>query len=212
MEKAVLYSRVSTQTQEFDRQVTELEAWADGKYEVVGSYAEKISGAKKVSERPMLSHAIECAIKEKATIVVWELSRLGRSASELLKTVIDLKEQGVNVFFRKEGISVFHDGRENPFFLVMLSTLAVCAELERSNIRERMKSGYHYYRANGGKVGRKEGYRKTIKDYQKQYPSLIQDLKDKLNGKAKGKAYSVRALADRYSLNPSTIQAISKLL
>ena len=212
MEKAVLYSRVSTQVQDFNRQIQELEYWAKGKYEVVGNFAEKISGAKKVAERPMLANAISCAIENRATIICWELSRMGRNASELLKTVLELKDRGINVFFKKEGVSIFTEGKENPFFLVVLSTLAVCSELERSNIRERMKSGYTYYRANGGKVGRKEGYRKQLADYEKDYPQLVADLKDKLNGKAKGTAYSVRGLAERYSLNPSTIQAITRLL
>ncbi|MCH5174702.1 MAG: recombinase family protein [Prevotellaceae bacterium] len=211
MEKAVLYCRVSTHTQDFDRQVKELEDWAVGKYEIVGSYAEKISGAKKVADRPMLSNAIDCAIKEQATIVSWELSRLGRNAGELLKTVLELKEQGVNVFFKKENISIFSDGKENPFFLVMLSTLAVCAELERGNIRERMRSGYTYFRANGGKVGRKVGYRKTIKEYEKDYPALVADLREKAKG-VKGKLYSVRALAERHKVNPSTVQSITRIL
>lgn len=212
MEKAVLYVRVSTNVQEYDRQIADLQEWAKGRYEVISVHAEKISGAKRNADRPKLTHALNDAIEHKATIVVWELSRLGRDASELLKTCIELKQQGVNVYFKKEGLSIFSEGKENPFFLVVLATLAVCAELERSNIRERMKSGYIYYRQNGGRVGRKEGYRKTIKDYEKDYPQLIQDLKDKLNGKAKGTAYSVRGLAERYSLNPSTIQAITQLL
>lgn len=211
MEKAVLYVRVSTNTQEYDRQVTELQEWANGCYEVVGVYAEKISGAKKVAERPMLANVINCAIEEKATIICWELSRMGRNASELLKTVLDLKEQGVNVFFKKEGISIFTDGKENPFFLVVLSTLAVCAELERGNIRERMKSGYQYFRANGGKVGRKVGYRKQLADYERDYPNLVADLREKAKG-VKGKLYSVRALAERHKVNPSTVQSITRIL
>lgn len=211
MEKAVLYVRVSTQSQDYDRQISELQEWAKGRFDIVGSFAEKISGAKKVIERPMLANAISCAIENRATIVVWELSRLGRNTDELLNTVLTLKGKGVNVYFKKEGISVFQDGKENPFFMVMLSTLAVCAELERGNIRERMKSGYQYFRANGGKVGRKIGYRKTIKGYEKDYPQLVTDLKEKVKG-VKGKLYSVRALAERHHVNPSTVQAIAKLL
>lgn len=211
MEKAVLYVRVSTSAQEYDRQVVELQEWAKGRYEVINVHAEKISGAKKNADRPKLMNALNDAIENKATIVVWELSRLGRNASELLKTVIDLKDKGVNVHFKKEGISIFTEGKENPFFLVMLSTLAVCAELERGNIRERMKSGYIYYRANGGKVGRKEGYRKTIKEYEKDYPALVADLQEKAKG-VKGKLYSVRALAERHKVNPSTVQTITRIL
>lgn len=212
MEKAIIYARVSTQSQEYDRQVAELQEWASHQFEVVGVYKEKVSGAKKTAERPQLEAALSAAIEQQATVICWELSRLGRNADELLKTVLRLKENGVNVLFKKEAISIFQDGKENPFFLVMLSTLAVCAELERSNIRERMKSGYQYFRQQGGKVGRKEGYRKSVEDYRKEFPQLVQDLQDKEQGKARGKAYSIRALAERYSLNPSTVQAIKSLI
>lgn len=212
MEKAIIYARVSTQSQDYERQVAELKEWAAMQYKVVGVYTEKISGAKKNTDRPQLTAALSAAIEAKATIVVWELSRLGRDAEELLRTALELKGQGVNVHFKKEGISIFQDGKENPFFPIMIATLAVCAELERGNIRERMKSGYTYFRAQGGKVGRKVGYRKTIADYERQHPQLVQDLRDKAQGKAKGKAYSVRALAERYSLNPCTVQTISRLI
>lgn len=212
MEKAIIYARVSTAAQDYERQVSELAQWAASTFEVIATYTEKVSGAKRSSERPQLTAAMEAAIEQQATIVVWELSRLGRNADELLRTVLMLKDHGVNVVFKKEGISIFSDGKANPFFLVMLSTLAVCAELERGNIRERMKSGYIYFRAQGGKVGRKVGYRKTIADYEQQHPQLVQDLRDKAQGKAKGKAYSIRALAERYSLNPCTVQTIASLI
>lgn len=212
MEKAIIYARVSTAAQDYERQVSELAQWAASTFEVIATYTEKVSGAKRSSERPQLTAAMEAAIEQQATIVVWELSRLGRNADELLRTVLMLKDHGVNVVFKKEGISIFSDGKANPFFLVMLSTLAVCAELERDNIRERMKSGYIYFRAQGGKVGRKVGYRKTIADYEQQHPQLVQDLRDKAQGKARGKAYSIRALAERYSLNPCTVQTIASLI
>lgn len=212
MEKAIIYARVSTAAQDYERQVSELAQWAASTFEVIATYTEKVSGAKRSSERPQLTAAMEAAIEQQATIVVWELSRLGRDADELLRTVLMLKDNGVNVVFKKEGISIFSDGKANPFFLVMLSTLAVCAELERGNIRERMRSGYTYFREQGGKVGRKVGYRKTIADYEQQHPQLVQDLRDKAQGKAKGKAYSIRALAERYSLNPCTVQTIASLI
>lgn len=211
-EKAIIYARVSTTLQEYDRQVSELEHWASNQYNVIGIYSEKISGAKKNADRPKLTAALSAAIEHKATIVVWELSRLGRDTDELLRTVLDLKEQGVNVYFKKEGISVFQDGKENPFFMVMLSTLAVCASLERNNIKERMQSGYKYFRANGGKVGRKVGYRKTIEDYEKTNTELVEALREKAKGRVRGKLYSVRALAERFHVNPNTVQAISKLV
>ena len=213
MKKAIIYARVSTLAQDYDRQVSDLTIFASGNgYNVEAVFTEKISGAKKNFERPQLMAALNYSIENNATILVSELSRLGRNTDELLKTVLICKDSRVNVYFQKENISVYgNEGEENPFFMVMLSTLAVCASLERSAIRHRMESGYKYYRANGGKVGRKEGYRYSLNDYEKKYPALVNDLKEKAKG-ARGTLYSVRALAERHKVNPSTVQAIAKLL
>ncbi len=130
----------------------------------------------------------------------------------MLKSVIYCKEHRVNIFFQKEQIAIFDaEGNEHPFLMIMIATLSTCAQIERESIRFRMKSGYDHYRANGGRVGRKEGYRVTVEDYERKYPQLVQDLRDKANG-AKGRLYSVRALAERHGINASTVQAVAKLL
>ena len=156
--------------------------------------------------------AMDYATTHGCTILCSELSRLGRNIDEVLKSVIYCKENLINVYFQKEQLSIFTaDNKENPFLMIMIATLSTCAQLERESIRYRMESGYNNYRANGGKVGRKEGYRKTMIDYERTNPELVRDLKDKANG-AKGKLYSVRALAERHNVNPSTVQAIATML
>ena len=211
--KAIIYARVSTASQDTDRQVTDLTNYADGNgYTIERVFTEKISGAKKNTDRPMLMDAMDYATKNHCTILCSELSRLGRNIDEVLKSVIYCKENHINVYFQKEQLNIFNvDGSENPFLMIMIATLSTCAQLERESIRFRMASGYDAYRAKGGKVGRKEGYRKTIEDYENTNKGLVQDLRDKMNG-AKGKLYSVRSLAERHNVNPSTVQAISALL
>ena len=212
--KSIIYARVSTLTQDTDRQVTDLTNYANGNgYIVEKFFTEKISGAKKNSERPALMEAMNYAAKNHCTILCSELSRLGRNIDEVLKSVIYCKENHINVYFQKEQLNIFNvDGSENPFLMIMIATLSTCAQLERESIRFRMASGYDNYRANGGKVGRKEGYRKTIEDYERTDNGLVQDLRDKLSGKASGKNYTVRRLAEIHKVDPSKVQAITKLL
>lgn len=211
--KAIIYARVSTLAQDTDRQVTDLQTYAKANgYQVKNVFTEKISGAKKNEERAALSNALDYATANGCTILCSELSRLGRNIDEVLKSVIYCKENRINVYFQKEQLSIFNaDGNEHPFLMIMIATLSTCAQIERESIRFRMKSGYDNYRAKGGKVGRKKGYRATMEDYGTKYPQLVKDLRDKANG-AKGSLYSVRALAERYEVNPSTVQTISKML
>lgn len=214
MEKqAIIYARVSTVAQNTDRQVSDLMEYAAvNGYQVVKTFTEQISGAKKNTERQALTDALEYAAANGCTILCSELSRLGRNIDEVMKSVIYCKEHGINVFFQKEQFTIFNEGGEpHPFLMIFISVLGTCASLEREAIRFRMKSGYEAYRANGGKVGRKKGYRMKMEDYNEKYPELIQDLQDKFNG-SKGKLYSVRSLAERHNVNPSTIQAITHLM
>lgn len=214
MEKqAIIYARVSTVAQNTDRQVSDLMDYAQSNgYHVMQTFTEQISGAKRNDERQALSEALEYATTHDTTILCSELSRLGRNIDEVLKSVIYCKEHGINVFFQKEQFSIFNqDGQPHPFLMIFISVLGTCASLEREAIRFRMRSGYEAYRAKGGKVGRKQGYRVTMKDYTQKYPELIKDLQDKFQG-AKGSLYSVRSLADRHNVNPSTVQAISKMM
>ena len=53
--------------------------------------------------------------------------------------------------------------------------------MERSLIRSRMASGYNHYRTQGGKVGRKEGYRKTDEQMLEQYKAEVKLLKKGLS-------------------------------
>ena len=211
--KAIIYARVSTSVQNTDRQVIDLQTYASANgYQVLNVFTEKISGAKRNDEREALTEAIDYAHAHKCTILCSELSRLGRNIDEVLKSVIYCKENRINVFFQKEQFSIFnHDGQPHPFLMIFISVLGTCASMEREAIRFRMKSWFDNFRANGGKVGRKEGYRISMSDYESKYPELVKDLRDKANG-AKGRLYSVRALADRHNVNASTVQAISSLM
>lgn len=92
----------------------------------------------------------------------------------------------------------------------------VLAEKERLIIRNRLKSGWDNFRSNGGKVGRKVGYRKGLEDYERSYPGLIQDILEKMRMEMRGekpyRLYSVRSLAKQYNINPSTVQSLTNKL
>ena len=63
----------------------------------------------------------------------------------------------------------------------LITILAEVARMERKTIRERVASGYTYLITNGGKVGRKVGYRKSEEQMREQYTKEIQLLKNGLS-------------------------------
>lgn len=204
--KAVIYARVSstTERQNTERQVADLEALAKSKnLEIKNIFEEKISGAKKNSERPVLSECLDyCFSEEIGILLISELSRLGRNVDEVLKNVMLCKERKLNVYFQKENLSIFdNSGREHPFLTIFIAILGTVAAMERENITYRLQSGKAQYIAKGGKLGRKEGYRKPKEDKEQQYAGVLRLL---------GKGYSMKVIFKLEGVSISTVQRLKK--
>lgn len=101
-------------------------------------------------------------------LLVSELSRLGRNAFEVLETVKQLVDEGINLYMQKEQFTLLNEeGKPSMFAPVMIATLSTCAQLERDNIKFRLNSGRQLYIEKGGKLGRKEGSTKSKEKKQK---------------------------------------------
>lgn len=182
--KVVIYARVSTKTQEFDRQVAELREYAQKmEYEVVAEFTEKISGAKKVEEREALTELLAFTENHKVDkVLIYECSRLSRRAVDFLTVIENLTAKKISVYIHQNGLeTLLPNGQPNPIAQLVMGILAQFNSMERSLIRSRMESGYNHYRLSGGKVGRKEGYRKTDEQMKQQYTKEIQLLRKGLS-------------------------------
>lgn len=178
--KAVIYARVSTNTQDYQRQLDELREYAARMgYEVVKEFSEKVSGAKKIEEREALSDLLGYVGEHKVDkVLIYECSRLSRRAVDFLAVIEQLTEQGVSVFILQNSLETLQpDGKPNPVAGLVLGILAQFNSMERSLIRSRMESGYNHYRANGGVVGRKKGYKKTDQQMKEQYAEELRLLR-----------------------------------
>ena len=204
--KAVIYARVSStgERQSTSRQVADLTDYANRNgLEIVEVYEEHISGAKRNEERAVLTECIAYAVGNKVDVVLFsELSRCGRAVWEVLDTIRTLKDNGINAYFQKEGLSLFSaDGKENPYLAVMVSVLGVCAQMERENIAYRLNSGRKLAIEKGVKMGRKVGSVKSKEQKQEEYAKVIRSLRA-------GK--SVRDTAAICGVSVSTVQRIKK--
>lgn len=204
--RAVVYARVSSMNdrQSTDRQVADLMAYAEfSRLEVINVFEEKISGAKRNSERPILIEALEFCRKEHVDmLLVSELSRLGRNAFEVLETVKGLVDDKINLYLQKEKITLLDEDRQPSLFApIMIATLSTCAQLERENIKFRLNSGRQLYIERGGKLGRKQGSVKSMEKKKEEYKDVISYLK---------KGISVRNVAKLSGKSVSTVQRIRK--
>ncbi|MDL2245795.1 recombinase family protein [Parabacteroides sp. OttesenSCG-928-J18] len=149
----VLYLRVSTTKQDYDRQKQDLEKWCNGKYYIVRIFEDKLSGFDNEREglESMKQYLIDNNIKN---VAVWEFSRLSRDKIELQKLCKWFEKHQIQVFFYEQGFFLL-DGKNkiNDQVDWTITILSKLVETEAATIKDRMSSG----RTNAKKQGRYTG-------------------------------------------------------
>lgn len=184
MTKVVLLCRVSTQAQDYERQVNELTDYcARMDWTVCRVFANKVSGKLSLEEREEIQELI-AFVKENEIdkVCCLEISRLGRNTLEALKVIQLLNEHKVSLFIKNYNLETLDEkGNVNPIASLITTILLEIAALERHTIIERMSSGREQYiakcRETGKKMGRPDTYRKSDEEYKSQYAKEISLLR-----------------------------------
>ncbi len=166
-----------------------------------------VSGKIPFSRRDGGSRLIELVKEGKVTKIVFEdLSRCGRTLKDSIITLDYFFENGVVIKVRNIGIeSHTPNGEKNPMWNIVTSILSSVYEMERERILEITEMGRKQYVLNGGKLGRKVGFRedKMVFERKPQTKSIIKFLK-------MGK--SNRDIIGRLNCSPKTITKVRKLI
>ena len=180
MERVVILARVSTDKQEYERQINELtEFCRKMNWQVEKVFANKISGAVKNEEREEIVELIEYVkSNDICRVVCLEISRVGRNTLEALKIIQTLNENGVSLYVKNYNLETLDsNGKVNPVASLICTILLEVASMERLTIKERMASGRKQYiercRRDGVKMGRPSTYRKSDEEYKRQYQKEI---------------------------------------
>ena len=210
--RAAIYARVSStgDRQSTERQVIDLTDYANKQeMTICKTFEEHISGAKKNHERPILQECLTFCVEEKVDVLLLsELSRLGRNVDEVLANIRFAKENHLNIYFQKEGISIYGaDNKENPYLTIMIAVLGTCAQMERESIHYRLQSGRKVFVdkniAETGKsgLGRKEGYRKSVETKKEEYKETLKLLRA---------GYPIRKVAKLTEVSESTVKRLKR--
>ena len=209
MEKVVLLARVSTDKQEYRRQINELKGFCEKMdWEIAEIFANKVSGAETIENRTEIVEMVEFVRKNKVKrVVCLEISRLGRNTLEALKVIQILNENKVSLYIKNYSLETLNtDGSVNPIASLICTILLEIASMERLTIRERMNSGRTQYidrcRREGIKMGRPATYKKDLDTYKQQYQKEIGLLK---------KGISLRNVASITGTSVNTIRKIKEL-
>ena len=214
--RAVIYARVSSagDRQSTERQLADLTAYASrAGLEIVRLFEEKESGARE--DRPVLRECIDFLIAGNAcnasgtgnadnadTLLLSEISRLGRSVKIVIDTLDALTKARINVYIQDINLNTLDaDGNENPLAKVIITMLSLGAEMERKNIVNRLNSGRALAKSKGVKFGRKEGYRKSREQKADEYSKVIRLLRQ---------GESIRNVAVLSGVSLSTVKRLKK--
>lgn len=173
------YIRVSTEHQETTRQQEIMNS-----YQVDRVFSEKLSGAS--TNRPQLKAMLNYVLREGDTLYVESISRLGRSAKDLLNIIDTLTDKKVTLISYKEKIDT--DTPTGKFMLTVFSTLS---QLEREQLKQRQREGIEIAKAQGKYTGRKP-------------IPIYWDKFSKLYGEWKSKSITVRDFMRRMGLSVNT--------
>lgn len=191
--RAVIYCRVSTADQNCERQERDLTQFAErAGYNVVNIFKEVGSGAK-LDRAERLKIMVLAQARQIDVVLVTELSRWGRSTSDLLDTLGNLNGWGVSLV-AQSGMAF---DLSTPHGKMMATFLAGIAEFERGLIKERVKSGLAAAKARGKKLGRQVGQNPS-KKYEKRVLKMIEA----------GRSY--RWIAHELQIAPGTVTQIVK--
>jgi len=198
MKRAVLYLRVSTLDQTTANQERELRQVAERTgWQIVHVYKDHgISGAKSRDGRPAFDALHKAAVRREFDVVMaWNVDRLGRSLQDLVGFLGQLHAAGVDLFLHQQGLDTTTPGGK-----AMFQMLGVFAEFERSIIQERVRAGLRRAVSEGKQLGRP----RLAADIERRISVALKDRKETGD--------SVRKIAARFGVDPSTVQRISRPL
>jgi|SRR5699024_2430349 len=178
MGKIYGYARVSTTEQSPDAQVDALRAAGAARV-----YTDYGSGAS--MRRPELQHLLG-EVDAGDVLAVWRIDRLGRSAADLVRTVTELGEQGIEFRSLTEGIDTTTAGGEMVFTI-----FAAVAQMERRLIQERTHAGLAAARARGRVGGR---------------PRALTDEQAQESRRMRGEGRSLSQIARIFGVSRTTVR------
>lgn len=149
MTTAAIYARVSTGRQDTEIQLAALRQYAHrAGLTVSKEYVDQASG--KNTNRPAFKELMTDARKRRfKVLMVWKLDRLGRSLKDLVVTLDELGQLGVEFFSHQDNLDT-----SIPSGKLLFHMMAAIAEFERELIRERVKAGVANARSKGKRLGR----------------------------------------------------------
>lgn len=171
-----IYGRVSTEGQDYNRQLVNLKNIAkERNWNVRRIFTDKISGNVQSESRPAFKQMVKYMESNGISIVaVSEVSRLSRTVLGVLQTVETLHKNGIGIYVQQFNMISLEGNKENPMVMLLLQVLAMGAQMENSIRAERQAQGIQIAKLKGKYSGRSKGATKSRVAYLNDYKDVTQ--------------------------------------
>ena len=204
--EAIVWSRVSSISQDNQRQVLNLKQVAGEKgWTVKRVFEEKVSGTVKSTDRKEFNKLLEYLIQNDIKLVlISEISRIGRKVVDILNVVDTFHKRGIAIYVQQFNMASMQDGKENPMVMLLLQMMSIGSEMENNLRKVRQSEGIALAKLQQKYNGRVEGS-KANKDNQLQKYSDVVDL-------LKKSELSIRRISTITSRSINTVRKVKQLL
>jgi len=153
MGKVLAYIRASTDKQDLNHQKLEILELTRKKSMQVDDFIEITISSKKTSKQRRIDEMLE-NLNEADTLIVTELSRLGRSTAEVIGLINGLIQRGIRIIIIKQGLDIQNHDMQSK---VMITLFSLFSELERDLVSLRTKEALAAKKAQGQILGKPKG-------------------------------------------------------
>ena len=153
MAKIIAYIRTSTDKQDLNNQKLEIFEYAKKNSFEIDDFIEMARSTRKTSKERRIDQMLEI-LDDADTLIVTELSRLGRSTSEVISLVNELIKKRVRVIVIKQNLDIKQHDMASK---VMITLFSLFSELERDLISIRTKNALATKKAQGIQLGKPKG-------------------------------------------------------
>lgn len=153
MDKIVAYLRASTNKQDLNHQKLEILEFAQNNKLTISNFIEITISSRKTSKQRRIDELMDM-LHEADTLIVTELSRLGRSTAEVIVLVNELVNRDIRLIVIKQNLDIHKHDMNSKIIITLFSLFA---ELERDMISVRTKEALSAKKAKGIILGKPKG-------------------------------------------------------
>lgn len=204
--EAIIWSRVSSQSQDNNRQVSNLKQVASEKgWKVRRVFEEKVSGTVKSTERKEFSKIMDYTEQYGIRLIlISEISRIGRRVVDVLNVVDNFHRKGIAIYVQQFNMVSMENGKENPMVMLLLQMMSIGAEMENNLRKTRQSEGIALAKLQNKYLGRSLGSTANKENQLSKYSDVV-DLLEKSD-------LSIRRISSITGRSINTVRKVKQLL